>query len=366
MDIQGYWDALVQVVREPTSNLAAAALLMAAVTLIVLMIVVGLLFFFLPREEPEGESRTEAEAATGARRKARRRHRSAHTDVTIVLLLILASAGIGYATTSTQRFCAGTCHAEDDAVAQHSEGAHSGVDCVRCHEAPGAGGLVAGLIQRTGHVLADVSPIEGSYPPPAPEACLECHSAVLGDVVRVPDSGLIVSHAEPLDAGMGCDDCHLRAGHTSASMRPRVMSVCVRCHDGDSASGECSTCHDGDPALAAADAQDRPFTRVSLGPVEDCEGCHDNTACTECHGLVMPHTTAFKSGAHAAQAGFGLKEVCWRCHVPSDCGPCHLVPFTSGHGPQWEEAHKTLPWDSVCGTCHKGHTGSFCDRCHER
>jgi hypothetical protein len=79
----------------------------------------------------------------------------------------------------------------------------------------------------------------------------------------------------------------------------------------------------------------------------------------------MPHDQAFVQGGHARHAGFSKKQLCWRCHTKTDCGQCHGDFDLAHSGPSfWFSAHKRLPRDSMCNTCHAKHKGPICGECH--
>jgi len=171
-----------------------------------------------------------------------------------------------------------------------------------------------------------------------------------------------VSHAEPLEAGMNCVDCHGAVGHLGEAGRVAVsMDRCLGCHDGESASADCAVCHTTDIAATGRDALVRDDGRITgsgkyqyptvVASGADCSGCHDvETQCDPCHGLRLPHPEAFVKGYHAKDAAFEKKESCYRCHDTRDCQSCHR-PFSTGHAPNWKTDHARSPWDAGCG-CH--------------
>jgi hypothetical protein len=113
----------------------------------------------------------------------------------------------------------------------------------------------------------------------------------------------------------------------------------------------------------------RVFSRIGLGRIKDCGGCHDQRPCDDCHGLRMPHTTPFVKWQHARDAAFGRKQVCWRCHTMGTCAGCHTAPF-EGHGPDWRLRHRGNARNAIC-PCHweglpaEGKArGSYCAVCH--
>jgi ribosomal protein L40E len=50
-----------------------------------------------------------------------------------------------------------------------------------------------------------------------------------------------------------------------------------------------------------------------------CTKCHSSSFCTACHGVTLPHSTAFKHD-HAS-AVFSNGAVCVKCHGNNGSGP---------------------------------------------
>lgn len=364
MGLGGILTSLLQVVEEPTSNLTAAALLLATFALVVLIAIVATLLYAVggpqrPAERVRERERARRWTARGAATPGRRRVPSAVFGWA-ALALVAAALVSTQVITGSRAYCSESCHHEGLPTAV--DGAHGPIACVRCHE-PGPAALAPGyLVLRAGHALEALGIPSAAYPvPPASDGCAGCHAGGLAAVTASTTRGVRMSHAEPIEAGMSCGICHPGIGHGTAS--PVPMSTCLPCHDGETAEASCGTCHVDDPGAQTAMAPDRIFEKVRLGPVEDCGGCHDQRSCDACHGIRMPHTTAFKEGGHARDAAFTRKRVCYRCHVETeDCRRCH--GDFDAHGEDFASTHRQVPWGSACNGCHKGHAGSFCDRCH--
>ena len=390
------WSTLRQVIVDPTSNLTAAVLLLAAIVLVALIIVIALLLWVTGGRRPEHDEDDEpverdedeyeypelsAELAPdlpGERRAHSKKTAKpvgpvsrwlAGTGGTVAIWSIVALAIAGaYIGTSTDQYCADACHGTGAAVKSRKADPHKAVACVSCHEDGGVTGIGGSAFQRTSHLVQRLVPSIRAYGGGVPSSrCQGCHSAVLRDVVTIKDLGVRVSHKEPLAGGMSCDDCHRNAGH--GGTLAQGMAPCISCHDGKKASSACKTCHvsDTSKAVRASDRR-RMFPRTQLGPVTDCGGCHDQTTCDACHGLRMPHSARFMRWEHAASAGFEKRQVCWKCHLASDCGSCHST--LESHGDDWKARHKTEPRGSACA-CHWAKMpdeararGSFCAVCH--
>ncbi|MBN2404162.1 MAG: hypothetical protein JXE06_01125 [Coriobacteriia bacterium] len=364
--MQEYIDQIADVIGNPTSNLVVAALLLAAVTLIVLILILVALIFLMPSrhhdEDDEGDQDDEdiPEKPTPAPKREARKPLPRKLQIWLFVGITAATIATAYGVTSSDDYCANTCHVMAPSVASWNEGAHSGISCVRCHEGRLVVSAASGSMSRLRQLAAQ---LEGKEPVSAvvsSRTCLSCHAAQLEGSVET-SSGIIVSHAEPLEAGMSCDTCHTAVAHErEVASQATIMTQCLTCHEGTKASAECSTCHTGDPG--ATPVFERIYTSTEL-PQPTCGGCHSEESCDACHGIRMPHSQAFIEGEHAKDAGFYRKEVCWNCHLKTDCGACH-GDFDNSHPGDFFQTHKTLSRESTCNTCHRNHEGPFCDRCH--
>ncbi|MDH4140901.1 MAG: hypothetical protein OEV43_10080 [Coriobacteriia bacterium] len=376
MSFETLFSSISEVVTEPTSNLTAAVLLVAMLVLVVLMIVVALLLLLTPGRRPKpsqpdiaGEQSAtllppvELTAEERERLEARSKRRRL-TSWIVVAILVLAALVSGYILTSTQSFCAESCHAETDVVFSNVGDAHAGVRCVDCHEDPPAFGVLGALSARTRYVITSVT--GGAPEGPASvgsSRCVRCHESIETETFEDLDRGVKVSHLEILAAGMSCQDCHPRVGHLAEETRRPGMSACLRCHDGDEASSDCAVCHIGDAARARTTT--RVFGKVDLPVPRDCGGCHSQKPCDVCHGLRLPHSLEFLEMGHAREAAFEKKELCLRCHESNECADCHLWPMDQ-HVDGWKELHKNYSFDSRC-TCHQNGPllgKAFCPVCH--
>lgn len=360
--MQDYLDQIADIIANPTSNLVAAALLLAAVTLIVLILILGVLIFLMPARQATGNDEDSAEEPARRSQRTRAPQKALPRNVQIGLFagITLITIATAYGVTSTNDYCANTCHVMAPSVTSWNAAAHSDVSCIRCHE----GRLVLSIPVATASRLRQLSAeLAGRAPASAvvpSQTCLGCHAGQLKGSIET-SAGIRVSHAEPLEAGLSCDTCHVAVAHErETASRSTIMTQCLSCHDGATASAECSTCHVGDPGDSPI--YDRIYTTTEL-PRPTCGGCHSEESCDECHGTRMPHSQAFIDGEHARDAGFHHKEVCWNCHAKTECGACH-GDFDKSHPPNFFQTHKTLSREATCSTCHRNHEGPFCDRCH--
>lgn len=370
-----YLDALLQIVREPTSNLTAAALLVAGVVLVALILIVLILIVLLPGGRKKPSTMTEtggarsgspaSEPALMGRLNPTRRIPLLKTPTLFILgaACLLGAGAYSYVVSSSDTFCSEACHTMEPAAATWSTSDHQNTSCVRCHE--GTPWLSAPLAaaSRVRYIAASWSNQTPNGATVPSDRCLACHPAIEDQSVET-SSGIRMSHREPLAAGIPCASCHDDVGHARAyTGRASVMQRCLVCHDGTTAAAVCATCHVTDPGKAPIAKRLYQKTRLAE---PTCGGCHDQASCDRCHGLRMPHSAAFIAGGHAMPAAFDRKPLCYRCHTPGDCGRCH-GQFEAAHGgPAFKAEHQKFAWDSPCNTCHPNHEGSFCYRCHTK
>lgn len=409
IDISGLTQTLREVISDPTSNLVLAVLLLGMVSLVLLILVILILFFLAGiREEEESEddgsfySPEEEQAAASSSSSAEKGapeeppappappSRFARTisavGAVLVPVLVLAAVVGGYAVTSRDSYCL-SCHASqldkssESGVAAHAgraglSRAHAKLACVACHEGPQVWGAIGNSIDRLRHVTMFVAGVRtAKHATLDSRRCLACHQSITAGVLTDKNTGVKVSHAEPLAKGAECRECHATSGHTQDAKGPG-MSACLRCHDAKIAKATCSTCHVGEPARASVDRRD--FVPQQIIGKGDCSGCHDQQRCDACHGLRMPHDIQFLEWGHARQAAFDRKVLCWRCHVQGDCGRCHQTDPNPknywGHtsGSSWKQMHARItPKDAIAGCgCHgrspfvKNHQ-DYCLECHD-
>lgn len=357
--MQEYLDQLADIIANPTSNLVVAALLLAAVTLVVLILILVALVFLIPSRR-SGEDDDAVEPTTPKSSRARRDPLPRKLQVWLFVGVAFVTLATAYGATSSNDYCANTCHVMAPSVTSWDAAPHRDISCIRCHE----GRLVLSLPDATVSRLRQVSAeIAGRAPVSAvvsSRVCLGCHADRLEGSIET-SAGIRVRHAEPLDAGMSCDTCHAAVAHKrDVASRATIMTQCLMCHDGETAPAGCPTCHVGDPG--ASPVFDRIYTTTEL-PQPTCGGCHSEESCDSCHGIRMPHSQAFIEGEHARDAGFYRKKVCWNCHVKTECFGCH-GDFDRSHPQDFLTTHKSLSREATCSTCHRNHEGPFCDRCH--
>lgn len=276
----------------------------------------------------------------------------------VVAALLVAVWLLSGFTTSSDAVCM-ACHVSTvHKAAKSGEDPHGSAACVSCHEPGGvAGRYFTAVPSRMLHFLdgaAELS-VQADYGRVASSSCIACHSRDIKGVTVNKVSGVRMSHVEPLAASATCLDCHTPLKGV-VSRQTVGMRSCLRCHDAVTASSECSTCHDKQ-AAAAARANSTAFARPQVTDVR-CGGCHDEKKeCDSCHGTRMPHTLAFKAGAHARAAAVDIwyngGKTCSGCHTATrrPCTKCHTELMGKAHGTNQ-------------ATDHRGASAAACDRCH--
>lgn len=397
MSLTATVDAIRNVVASPGANQTLTLLVVSCVVLAVLLLVVFAVMLLTPSRKkvvkvrryygPDAAARAaaaRAAAASSATAPPGRVSRALTSSAAIATLVVLAFVGT-YAATSTDFYCAQTCHTSTVASATGLDADHA--PCVSCHE-DGLLNVFANAGSRARMLVrysAGVTPASSEQAVDS-AACLRCHRSVRAGAVTSERTGVRMSHTEVLEGGIPCSRCHAGTGHADTAFSAS-MSACVPCHDTTTASAACATCHTKDPSALAIGAVGAPDEGRALGTGKltypavraakrNCGGCHDQERqCDTCHGIRMPHSTAFKAGAHARNAAFELKRVCWRCHDPQWCGStgCHRSAFNpvtgdTAHGAGWKQDHARAAWDAGC-VCHsqRGYRGRdvpICRLCH--
>ena len=289
--------AALDVIADPTSNLTAAVFLMAAVVLLVLIVVLVAIIAMLPGARRHhtragdgndraggGESAAEddpvapAEGTQAPVPVSRRTQRGRSAGGTWVIAIgMVAALGSGYVATAQSSYCL-ACH--DGARPEEQGTPHADVACIRCHEDTLA--LATNTVRRGLDIVAHYGLVSSAYDAHVPSArCYSCHRDIDDGTVLNEESGVMMSHAEPLEAGYACADCHHSGSHADMAA-PIGMTVCIACHDSETASAACDTCHAKDTSAASRRARERIYGTAKITRT-DCEGCHSMDVCTPCH-----------------------------------------------------------------------------------
>ncbi len=353
---------LWSVLQDPTAHPREAVLVIGVgvVLLIAVLLLIGIAFV-------SGEA-----ARAGAVTETRRRRVRREAWVVAAAWMIASSALVFSGNLAlTDRLTCLRCHVDRlEAAIEHST-PHTEVGCADCHAAPGvAGRLALGIQTASDLLLASTGTgmgIAGRLP--SSEACLRCHSGVTeGTVSKI----VRVSHAQfTRDATFRCLDCHGSVGHGPRGEpddRPR-MTLCLRCHDGETASAHCALCHPGGITdVRGVSKYDYP--QVKLPPVTTCEGCHSMERCDACHGLRLPHPPGWATGPkHGRAAAFERRALCRKCHERNDCATdCHPHGAAPGdsHPADWRTQHGVSDSPEAQQACRACHFPGFgCRMCHD-
>lgn len=417
IDFNQAWLFITDTLRNPASNLIAFLLILSVLTIVMLLVIVALLWMFAGSSDDEdeyedidAESTETLESPTPAGEVApiaveeprleegwetpapvvpveptleelRALRRRRWISAVFWALAVVAVWVAGGWVTSTDRICL-SCHTSEAVHAARQTGhgdVHASVSCVSCHEtASRAAALTVAVPGRAIHFLggfAKPEMAEDYGTPVAVKNCLACHDRAIEKTVSNSDTGIRVSHKEPLAAGATCIDCHaMRLDLGTVDNVTVGMEPCLRCHDTKQASAECAYCHIGDVSRATASRS--PIKAKRHDSELDCTGCHSVKTCDACHGTRMPHSKDFMGSGHAREAvediWYNGGKTCKRCHTDTrrPCTKCHKGTFPSHGVPTFARDHQVSdPYGRGCDDCH-GYLAwmrgrNMCANCHE-
>lgn len=198
--------SLKSLFSQPAANPQAVAVVIAIVIVFVLVVAFVLIGLAL-------RSRDTAEEDEAARRDlTRRRATGCAASLAIVVLGVVAATAIWYRSTSTNAYCASTCHAMATPARTWAASSHARITCVSCHDGSGLRNVPTAIVQRVSCLVAVVNH-KPSRRFPVPDArCLGCHSSIL-DTKMSARNGEPFTHREVLAAGASCASCHGEQGH---------------------------------------------------------------------------------------------------------------------------------------------------------
>lgn len=260
--------SIKQIVNNPLSNPQATLLLVGAVIITLLLAVLITVYFvgFRRRDEyvivttleggepvglPEVSSSPPASDVAGEESTARTMSERAIIVAGVIVAVLVVWLLVG-AATSPRALCL-SCHGDStphsSAESARTDNPHASLACASCHEAGGLiGSLTTHVPGRIAHAvtgLLDGESKRGYRGPVSSSACLACHAEILDGVFVNEEQGWRVSHAQPVEAGALCVDCHILPTPGGALTDTTVgMSACMRCHNGVDERAECSLCHD--------------------------------------------------------------------------------------------------------------------------
>lgn len=279
--------------------------------------------------------------------------------ISFVFMVALITASV-----STPVIC-GQCHIIKKPYKQWLASTHKSVACAGCHYEPGIYGYIAGTLHGSENLLAFLFkapyPLQTTVPN---KACLNCHY----DIKRRQSSGerqILVRHKDIVQAGLSCAECHASVAHEQKGRKIFVMNVCVRCHDGDTASAACTTCHQKDIAYKPHTTLD-DWLKVKNARII-CTGCHTtktDQSCIACHEVELPHPDEFRR-SHAMRAE-AKKDLCYKCHwktmSKNEMCACHKEGTVHGDPEKWYFKHRKVA--RINGIGCNCHAPLYCSRCH--
>lgn len=258
------------------------------------------------------------------------------------------------------------CHSE--VATDHALSAHGSLECSRCHRASGLVGVVDLRVRMLGMLSGTLGGQARSASVVDSSRCLECHEELLEITVEV--DGLRMSHAEPVNAGFSCSECHGQGFHPAVRQAAgRIdMGECLRCHVVSVASADCETCHYR-PVSRSYRLSSGTFAKThgsewrtlhGMGDLNTCGACHTVARCSSCHGTPLPHGFTWLD-SHGEESTIGDAK-CAQCHSVAYCDSCHGLDMP--HPTGFRNEHRLVAQNMTDDTCISCHDQRACDRCH--
>jgi len=198
--------ALRELLRDPSANYTAVAVAIAALVTFILVVVLALIALVMPARRSLRANETDTAAS---------RLGLAGTLLLslIVLLGIAGAAGLWYQQTSTDVFCAQTCHSMQKPALSWARSPHATVSCIRCHEDSGLANVPRNAAYRLFFVYRQYVSTGPVVPLAVPASrCLSCHNDLL-DAKLIARNGDPFTHRDVLADGSSCRSCHRSQGH---------------------------------------------------------------------------------------------------------------------------------------------------------
>jgi len=200
--------ALAKLLENPSSNYTAVAVMIAALVTLVLTIILALIAAVMPKYRRGKTTESSAPRRLGV------------VGVLLIVLIVAAgvigAAALWYQQTSTNEFCAQTCHSMQAATTSWSKSPHNTISCIRCHEDSNVSAIPRNAAYRLYYIYREyVNP--GPIVPLAVPAsrCLSCHQDI-ADAQLVARNGSRFTHRATIQAGISCRSCHRSQGHEPA------------------------------------------------------------------------------------------------------------------------------------------------------
>lgn len=198
--------ALRELLRDPSANYTAVAVAIAALVTFFLTLILALIAAVMPARRPL--SPAEHHSAP-----ARLGVLGSMLIALVVIIGIGGAAGLWYQQTSTDAFCAQTCHSMQKAALTWTRSPHSTVSCIRCHEDSGLRNVPRNSAYRLFYVYREFARPTRVIPLAVPaQRCLSCHHDLL-DAPLIARNGDPFTHRQTVADGTSCRACHRSQGH---------------------------------------------------------------------------------------------------------------------------------------------------------
>ena len=198
--------ALRELLRDPSANYTAVAVAIATLVTFFLVIILALIAAVMPSHRPL--------VATGQAATSPRLGTLGSIMISLIVIMgIGAAAGLWYQQTSTDVFCAQTCHSMKQAALTWARSPHSTVSCIRCHEDPGLRNVPRNSAYRLFYVYREFVKSGRTIPLAVPAyRCISCHDDIL-DTPLTARNGDPFTHRQTVADGTSCRTCHRSQGH---------------------------------------------------------------------------------------------------------------------------------------------------------
>ncbi len=198
--------ALQELLRDPSANYTAVAVAIAALVTFFLVVILALIAVVMPTRRRVRIDEADTDHA---------RIGIAGTLLisAVVVFGISGAAGLWYQQTSTDAFCAQTCHSMQKPALSWVRSPHASVSCIRCHEDAGLANVPRNSAYRLFYVYREFVNNGPVVPLAVPASrCLSCHNDLL-DAPLIARNGDPFTHRTILADGSSCRSCHRSQGH---------------------------------------------------------------------------------------------------------------------------------------------------------
>ncbi len=204
-------EALRALLQDPSSNFAATGTAISILVLLAVIFVLLLIAYALPTREDIEDHIERATTGTVSKRRMPR-WLAALFGVALAALVLLGATAFWYQSTSTNEYCAQTCHAMAGPAEKWAISSHAGVSCIRCHEGVQWQSFGAGVEGRARSLYYQLTGRKAQGRGVPAKNCLSCHIGLL-DAQLTARNGEPFTHAALLKEDTSCTSCHGPQGH---------------------------------------------------------------------------------------------------------------------------------------------------------